>query len=145
MGLKLQLRSERSVPWREWTRGVGLLLVALAAATALGPDWPMSAAELERRVQRWALDPRPSGELEDVPGRFEWGWRGEPATFELLFLDRELAELAVVAVGAVTSWVPTPEMAARLREAGQFYWVIRATTRGGVTTTAPNPVRLRRG
>ncbi len=145
MGLKLQLRSERSVPWREWTRGLGLLLVVLAAATALGPDWPMSAAELERRVQRWALDPRPSGELSELPARFEWGWRGEPARFELLFLDRELAELAVVPVGAATAWAPSREVAAQLREAGQFYWVVRAATRSGVTTTAPNPVRLRRG
>jgi hypothetical protein len=143
MRLQQKDGGERPARWVESTRLLGLGLLVLATATAIGPDWPMSAAELAQTARRWPEQLVPSGRIAGVPSSFTWDWEGPAGVeFELVVLDRELAERVVLPVGRATHWLPAAPEQGILAELTDFYWFVRARTRWGVATSGLVAVRV---
>jgi hypothetical protein len=118
----------------EWTRLLGVVFVLIAVWAVTNPDWPVSrvqeAPPAPARSHAWPHAVAPVGEHALPLPAFEWRWDGPPTPWELVLLDESYAELAAIPVGAVLTWHPTPEMAAKLAPGRHYHWFVRATVDG---------------
>jgi hypothetical protein len=130
---------------RLW-RPAGLLLIAVAVAAALDPEYPLprllpthtSAAEPGPLVP----DPvSPRGAMTGDAVRFVWRADGEhgdgpaPALY-IVVLDEQLEAIGRFAVQG-GDWVPQQALAARLRSGAQFHWQIEAVAGAERRRSAP--------
>lgn len=136
-----QVRSARRGP--RWTRPLGVLLMVLALALALDPDYPLAWSHSDASVSaRKAphLLPRalsPKGPIRDSQLRFRWQWDGPEVAWDLVLLDAAWDEVArrqgihgfeIMADGSLT---------AALGSGDSFFWCVEASLDGRPIRSRP--------
>ena len=143
-------RSMRRIPRQgfEWTRVLGLGMVALAVLLVTDADYPVprpgspesSAAEAPR------LAPRPLAPIGDCARaslEFTWDWQGADIVCELVVLDQDLEPIWVSAPTAAHRVPAEPSLRALLHEDAPYYWLVRAADAGDATRRSATLFRPR--
>jgi hypothetical protein len=122
-----RIRSER--PGRGWTQPVGVLLMVLAFALAVDPDYPLAWSRSARGSvsagKGGYLLPRaltPKGPICDRRLRFCWQWQGPDVAWDVVLLDAALDEVARMAGIHGLEVMADESLSAAVASGGTFFW-----------------------
>jgi hypothetical protein len=135
----LGIRSERRGV--RWSRPFGALLIAVAVAAAVDPEYPLprSVPEIVSAGEGAALAPRclaPRGKVGADPVCFRWAWDGAPPALDFVLLDEQLDEVLRQRVSG-SELVAAGELRERLQAGGQLHWYVEGEVAGQPVRCAP--------
>jgi hypothetical protein len=130
------MRSERGI---QWTRPVGIVLIAWALSLALDPEYPVardatpvSSAETPAELERGRpVAASPKGRCDRVE-EFAWRWDGAPTTWCVVVLDADLDVVHRSLPGADLRLAVDGALRRILARGGRFTWFVESSAAAAV-------------
>lgn len=139
----------------QWTKLLGILLVALALRLALDPDYPIPREKMREMERKAALESpmsrpsllapeplSPQGDVRRLDLRFHWQWAGPSVDWTIVVFDDNLERIVEMYVGPLLEASLDEHSAEKVPVGTALHWQVEGLWKGHLLRSMPTPFRV---